>query len=37
MKIIEKQKENETLKEYNKNNESVGASLGDILKDKINK
>ena len=37
MKVLEKQNENKALDEYNKNNESVGASLGDILKDQIDK
>ena len=37
MKVLEKQNENKALDEYNKNNESVGASLGDILKDQMDK
>ena len=37
MKVLEKQNENKELDEYNKNNESVGASLGDILKDQMDK
>jgi small subunit ribosomal protein S1 len=37
MKALEKQNENKVLDEYNKNNESVSSSLGDILKDKIDK
>ena len=37
MKALEKQNEDKALDEYNKNNESVGSSLGDILKDKIDK
>jgi small subunit ribosomal protein S1 len=37
MKVLEKQNENKALDEYNKNNESVGTSLGDILKEQIDK
>ena len=37
MKALEKQNEDKALDEYNKNNESVSSSLGDILKDKIDK
>ena len=37
MKALEKQNEDKVLNEYNKNNESVGSSLGDILKEQIDK
>ena len=37
MKLLEKQNEDQALNEYNKNNESVGTSLGDILKEQIDK
>jgi len=37
MKLLEKQNEDQALNDYNKNNESVGASLGDILKEQIDK
>ena len=37
MKVLEKQNEDQALNEYNKNNESVGTSLGDILKEQIDK
>ena len=37
MKVLEKQNENKALEDYNKNNESIGSSLGDILKEKIDK
>ena len=37
MKALEKHLENEALDEYNQNNESVGNSLGDILKEQIDK
>jgi len=37
MKALEKQNEDKALDEYNKNNESVGSSLGDILKEQIDK
>ena len=37
MKALEKKKEDNALNEYNKNNESVGSSLGDILKEHIDK
>ena len=37
IKALEKQNEEKALDEYNKNNESVSSSLGDILKDKIDK
>ena len=37
MKALEKQNEDKALNEYNKNNESVGSSLGDILKEQIDK
>ena len=37
MKVLEKQNEDQALNEYNKTNESVGASLGDILKEQIDK
>ncbi len=37
MKALEKKKEDNALNEYNKNNESVGSSLGDILKEHIEK
>ena len=37
MKLLEKQNEDQALNEYNKNNESVGSSLGDILKEQIDK
>ena len=37
MKVLEKQNEDQALNEYNKTNESVGSSLGDILKEQIDK
>ena len=37
MKALVKQNEDQALDEYNKNNESVGSSLGDILKEHIDK
>ena len=37
MKVLEKQNEDQALNEYNKSNESVGTSLGDILKEQIDK
>ena len=37
MKALEKQNEDKVLNEYNKNNESVVSSLGDILKEQIDK
>ena len=37
MKALEKQNEDKVLNEYNKNNEPVGSSLGDILKEQIDK
>ena len=37
MKALEKQNEDKVLNEYNKNNESVGSSLGDIIKEQIDK
>ena len=37
MKVLEKQNEDQALNEYNKTNESVGTSLGDILKEQIDK
>ena len=37
MKALEKKNEDKALNEYNKNNESVGSSLGDILKEQIDK
>ena len=37
MKALAKQNEDQALAEYNKNNESVGSSLGDILKEHIDK
>ena len=37
MKALEKQNEDKVLNEYNKNNESVGSSLGDIYKEQIDK
>jgi len=37
MKVLEKQNEDQALNEYNKKNESVGSSLGDILKEQIDK
>ena len=37
MKALAKQNEDQALDEYNKNNESVGSSLGDILKEHIDK
>ena len=37
MKALEKQNEDKVLNEYNRNNESVGSSLGDILKEQIDK
>ena len=37
MKALEKQNEDKALNEYNKNNESVGSSLGDIIKEQIDK
>ncbi len=37
MKLLEKQNEDQALNDYNKHNESVGASLGDILKEQIDK
>jgi len=37
MKALAKQNEDQALAEYNKNNESVGSSLGDKLKEHIDK
>ncbi len=37
MKAIEKKNEDKALDDYNKNNDSVGTSLGDILKEQIDK
>jgi len=37
MKVLEKKNEDQALNEYNKSNESVGTSLGDILKEQIDK
>ena len=37
MKALEKKNENKALDDYNKSNESVGSSLGDILKEQIDK
>jgi small subunit ribosomal protein S1 len=37
MKALVKKNEDQALDEYNKNNESVGSSLGDILKEHIDK
>ena len=37
MKALDKKKEDNALNEYNKNKESVGSSLGDILKNHIDK
>ena len=37
MKALDKKKEDNALNEYNKNKESVGSSLGDILKKHIDK
>ena len=37
MKLLEKQNENKALDDYNKNNESVSTSLGDIIKEQIDK
>ena len=37
MKALEKHQEGEALDQYNQKNESVGSSLGDILKEQIDK
>ena len=37
MKLLDKQNENKALDDYNKNNESVSTSLGDIIKEQIDK
>ncbi|MBT7542695.1 MAG: 30S ribosomal protein S1 [Gammaproteobacteria bacterium] len=37
MKVLEKQNENKALNDYNKKNESVSTSLGDIIKEHIDK
>jgi len=37
MKALDKKNEDKALDEYNKSNESVGTSLGDILKEQIDK
>jgi len=37
MKALEKKNEDKALDDYNKSNESVGSSLGDILKEQIDK
>ena len=37
MKALEKKNEDKALDDYNKSNDSVGSSLGDILKEQIDK
>ena len=37
MKALEKKNEEKALDDYNKSNDSVGSSLGDILKEQIDK